>query len=84
MHVYLSISRLRVIAALAATTVAFAPAAAHAAFEPVSGPVVMVDGDTIAVGRERIRLLDIDTPETFRSRCDNELVLGLKARHTLR
>ena len=57
---------------------------ASAEFTPAANPVVIVDGDTIAVGRERIRLLSIDTPETFRSRCDNELVLGLKAKERLR
>lgn len=46
--------------------------------------VVIVDGDTIAIGHERIRILSIDTPETFRSRCENELVLGLQAKERLR
>lgn len=46
--------------------------------------VVIVDGDTIAVGHERIRILSIDTPETFHSRCENELMLGLKAKERLR
>jgi endonuclease YncB( thermonuclease family) len=32
----------------------------------------------------RIRLLDIDPPETFRSRCENELKLGLAAKQRLR
>ena len=31
-----------------------------------------------------IRIVDIDTPETHRSRCENELVLGLKAKERLR
>ena len=46
--------------------------------------IVIIDGDTIAVGRERIRILSIDTPETFHSRCENELVLGLRAKQRLR
>ncbi|QIG49463.1 hypothetical protein G5V57_18120 [Nordella sp. HKS 07] len=46
--------------------------------------IVIIDGDTIAIGRERIRILSIDTPETFHSRCENELVLGLKAKQRLR
>ena len=37
-----------------------------------------------AVGHERIRILSIDTPETFHSRCENELVLGLRAKERLR
>jgi endonuclease YncB( thermonuclease family) len=47
-------------------------------------PVVIIDDDTIAVGHERIRLLDIDAPESFHSRCEAELVLGLKAKERLR
>jgi hypothetical protein len=55
---------------------------------PTVGPVVTVDGDTLALGpfgklRGRIRLLDIDAPESFRSRCEAELVLGLKAKERL-
>ena len=46
--------------------------------------IVIIDGDTIAIGKERIRILSIDTPETFRSRCENELVLGLRAKQRLR
>lgn len=46
--------------------------------------VIIIDGDTIAIGHERIRILSIDTPETYRSRCENELVLGLKAKERLR
>ena len=35
--------------------------------------VRVVDGDTIRLGRERTRILDIDTPETeSRARCDAE------------
>ena len=49
-----------------------------------AGNVTIIDGDTIAVGHERIRILSIDTPETFRSRCENELVLGLRAKERLR
>jgi len=46
--------------------------------------IVIIDGDTIAIGRERVRILSIDTPETFRSRCENELMLGLRAKQRLR
>jgi endonuclease YncB( thermonuclease family) len=51
---------------------------------PASKPVVIVDGDTVDIDGVRIRLLGIDAPETFRSRCENELVLGLKAKARLR
>ena len=44
----------------------------------------IVDGDTLSIDGTRIRIVDIDTPETFRSRCENELVLGLKAKQRLR
>jgi hypothetical protein len=44
---------------------------------------VIIDGDTIALGTERIRLLNIDAPESFRSRCERELVMGLKAKERL-
>jgi micrococcal nuclease len=44
---------------------------------------VIVDGDTIAIGSERIRLLNVDAPESFRPRCDAELVAGLKAKERL-
>ena len=53
-------------------------APAHAEFASIAEPIILVDGDTIAIKRERIRLLGIDTPETFRPRCENELILGLK------
>jgi endonuclease YncB( thermonuclease family) len=44
---------------------------------------VIIDGDTLAIGTERIRLLNIDAPESFRSRCERELVMGLKAKERL-
>jgi len=47
-------------------------------------PVLLIDGDTVEIDGVRIRLLGIDTPETFRSRCEAELVLGLKAKERLR
>ena len=49
-----------------------------------SAATVLIDGDTIAVDGERIRILEIDTPETWRPRCENELILGLKAKQRLR
>lgn len=54
--------------------------------ETVDGSrIVIVDGDTVALpGGERIRLLDIDAPESFRSACEAELVAGLKAKERLR
>lgn len=44
--------------------------------------IYVIDGDTIALAgeRQRIRLLDIDAPETSRPRCERERVLGLAAK----
>ncbi len=39
----------------------------------------VVDGDTIWFAGEKIRILDINTPETTTPRCDRELVLGKAA-----
>jgi len=44
--------------------------------------VHVIDGDTVDIDGTRIRILSIDTPETFRSRCENEY-LGLKAKERL-
>lgn len=43
----------------------------------------VIDGDTVALGAERIRLLDIDAPETVHPRCESELVLGFAAKARL-
>jgi len=45
--------------------------------------IVIIDGDTIDVQGERIRILNIDAPESFRSRCEAELKLALKTRARL-
>ena len=42
--------------------------------------VYVIDGDTIALARERIRLLAIDAPETRDSRCERERVAGYKTK----
>ena len=49
-----------------------------------SAATILIDGDTVEIDGTRIRIVDIDTPETFRPRCENELVLGLKAKEHLR
>jgi hypothetical protein len=41
-------------------------------------------GDTIDIDGVRIRIIQIDTPETFGPRCENELILGRKAKKRLR
>jgi endonuclease YncB( thermonuclease family) len=44
---------------------------------------VIIDGDTIAVGTERIRILNIDAPESHQPNCERELVAGLRAKERL-
>ncbi|MBS7697827.1 MULTISPECIES: thermonuclease family protein [unclassified Chelatococcus] len=46
--------------------------------------ILVLDGDTIAVGRERIRIVGIDAPETFDAHCPAEKALGDKATAALR
>ena len=42
-----------------------------------------LDGDTIWCDGEKIRLMDFDTPETFRAKCEDELVAGYHAKERL-
>ena len=53
------------------------PAAARNVYSP--SEIHVVDGDTIRIGDERIRLLGVDTPEPTRygnAGCDEEAELG--------
>jgi endonuclease YncB( thermonuclease family) len=43
----------------------------------------VVDGDTIHYAGLKIRLEDIDAPETYQHKCDSELVLGKRATNRL-
>ncbi|PZF75133.1 thermonuclease family protein [Aestuariivirga litoralis] len=43
----------------------------------------MIDGDTIEVNGERIRMLDFDTPEISESKCPSEYAKGQKAKFRL-
>jgi endonuclease YncB( thermonuclease family) len=45
--------------------------------------IIIIDGDTIDVRGERIRILNIDAPESFRSRCEAELKLALRTKERL-
>jgi endonuclease YncB( thermonuclease family) len=45
--------------------------------------IAIIDGDTINVHGERIRILNIDAPESFRSRCEAELKLALRTKERL-
>lgn len=40
----------------------------------------VIDGDTIRYGGEKIRLADINTPETAEAQCQSEAVLGERAK----
>jgi endonuclease YncB( thermonuclease family) len=52
--------------------------------EPVSpSTIVVIDGDTIKVGRTVYRLVGYDAPETRRALCVAEQRLGLRARARL-
>lgn len=43
----------------------------------------VIDGDTFYLGRQSIRIADIDTPETRGARCAYEAALGNRATHRL-
>lgn len=43
----------------------------------------VIDGDTFYLGRQSIRIADIDTPETRGARCAYEATLGDRATHRL-
>jgi len=49
-----------------------------------SPPVTVVDGDTIWVGEEKVRIVGLDAPETYQARCDEERALGQRATGYLR
>ncbi len=44
-----------------------------------SGPDCVIDGDTFYVGYKRVRIADINTPETYRAECEYEAELGARA-----
>ncbi len=46
--------------------------------------IVAVDGDTIYLGEEKVRIVDLDAPETYRARCDSERQRGHAATAYLR
>ena len=59
-------------------------AVAMVALPAKAASVNIIDGDTLSINGTRIRIVEIDTPETYRSRCERELALGLKAKERLR
>jgi endonuclease YncB( thermonuclease family) len=48
------------------------------------GTDCVVDGDTFWIGGEKVRVADIDTPETHPPRCAEEAALGAAATRRLR
>jgi endonuclease YncB( thermonuclease family) len=44
-----------------------------------TGKLYIIDGDTFAIGKERIRIAGMDAPETHPPRCMREAQLGLAA-----
>ena len=64
-----------------------APAAgqsAPAAGGEIMGAIRVIDGDTVEVKGEHVRLVGLNTPETFEPRCEAELALGTRAKDRLR
>lgn len=60
----------------------YAPPGLQVNFQACSGHTrinCVVDGDTIWLGGEKIRIADIDTPEVFSPECASERVLGDQA-----
>jgi micrococcal nuclease len=45
-----------------------------------AGPATAIDGDTVVIGAERIRIANIDAPELHRAGCDAERRLALVAK----
>jgi endonuclease YncB( thermonuclease family) len=48
-----------------------------------SADIYVIDGDTIIVDREHIRLVGLDAPEIRHARCDAELARGIEAKARL-
>lgn len=46
--------------------------------------IVAVDGDTIYVGDEKVRIIGMDAPETYQARCESERLRGHRATAHLR
>jgi endonuclease YncB( thermonuclease family) len=68
---------------LSAFILALAVSTANAS--PVDpGQVEVIDGDSIRVKNESIRLIGFDAPETYRAQCSSERELGNRATFRLR
>jgi micrococcal nuclease len=58
-------------------------AARNDALVGATGRLYVIDGDTFGIGEHRIRIANIDAPETHPSRCPEEARLGLAATQKL-
>ncbi|MFC7399622.1 thermonuclease family protein [Chelatococcus sp. GCM10030263] len=47
-------------------------------------PIIAIDGDTLVVGGEHIRIIGLDAPETYQAHCSAELRLGQRATNYMR
>jgi micrococcal nuclease len=54
-----------------------------AAVALVCASLYVVDGDTIWCDREKIRVMDMDAPETRQAQCESELAAGYEAKARL-
>lgn len=50
---------------------------------PAAAEVKVIDGDTIILGREHIRIIGLDAPETYDAGCEAERRLGALAKARL-
>ncbi len=69
---------------LAAALALAGPALADSPIPRPKPPMLAVDGDTIRLGGERIRILGLDAPETHQACCRAERRLGDRATERLR
>ena len=51
--------------------------------QTIAAEIRVIDGDTVVINAETIRILNIDTPEIRHAQCDAERRLGLVAKHRL-
>lgn len=50
---------------------------------PATASCFAIDGDTLACGQERIRIMGLDAPETYRAKCNAEFNAGKAAKQRM-
>jgi endonuclease YncB( thermonuclease family) len=75
--------RIIFLATLAVVTVATGISQSTSADASAASTIVTIDGDTLKDNGETIRIVDIDVPESFKSRCDAAFTLALEAMERL-